>query len=297
MPKQKMTERERADRRRADRDRLEQAARALLDSEGWKRWVHVRARNGLGRYSFNNQLLIACQRPDATYVAGFRAFLSLNRCVRKGERAIRILAPMRLPERATDAREEQQQAASERPARRTFFRTVAVFDVSQTDALPDTAPIPLEPPSEPITGESHAQLLTPLRDFAGTLGYSVSAQALDGSAEGWCDYKARAIVLNSTLPANGQVRVLVHEIAHALGIGYSDYGRRRSEVLVDTITYVVCSSFGLDTGGSSIPYIAGWGGDGELDAIRKFAQTIDALARRIEDALTSASETAATTPR
>lgn len=297
MPKRKMTEAERAARRRAERDRLESAARALLDTDGWKRWVRVRARNGLGRYSFNNQILIACQRPDATYVAGFRAFLALNRCVRKGERAIRILAPMRIPERSTDAQESQPEATSEKPARRTFFRTVAVFDVSQTDVLPGTTPIPLEPPSEPIAGDSHAPLLGPLRAFAAELGYSVSEQALDRGADGWCDYRAREIVVNNVLAANAQVRVLVHEIAHALGVGYSDYGRRRSEVLVDTITYVVCSSFGLDVGGSSIPYIAGWGGEGALDAIREFAQTIDKLARRIEDALAAVSDIGAVAPR
>jgi hypothetical protein len=57
-------------------------------------------------------------------------------------------------------------------------------------------------------------------------------------------------------------------------------------VLVDCVTYVVCSSVGLDVGGESIPYVAGWGEDGALDAIRDYAETIDAIARQIEDALT-----------
>lgn len=286
MPRSRTTERDRDERRRADRDRLEQAARALLQSEGWKRWVRVRARNGVARYSFNNQLLIATQRPGATYVAGFHAFLELNRCVRKGERAIRILAPMSLRVRSTESPPAQEEASPEQPAKRTFFRAVAVFDVSQTEPLPNTDPVPLEPPSEPIVGDSHAGLLPALEDLACALGYEVSCRPLiEDSADGWCDLKAGQIVVNSALAANGQVRVLVHEIAHVLGITYADYGRRRSEVLVDTITYIVCSSFGLDTGGSSIPYVAGWGADGALDAIREFAQTIDGLSRRIEEAV------------
>jgi hypothetical protein len=61
-------------------------------------------------------------------------------------------------------------------------------------------------------------------------------------------------------------------------------------VLVDCVTYVVCSSVGLDVGGESIPYIAGWGEDGALDAIREYAQTIDEIARRIEDALSDGSD-------
>src|SRR4051794_6588091 len=93
-----LTEAERDARRRADRDGLEQAARELFTSEGWRRWLRVRATNGLARYSLRNQWIIAseCARRGITpsYVAGFRAFLALNRCVRKGETAIRILAPV-----------------------------------------------------------------------------------------------------------------------------------------------------------------------------------------------------------
>jgi len=283
MSRRNLTEAERAERRRVDRERLDSAARALLSSEGWQRWVRVRATNGLSRYSFGNQLLIALQRPDATYVVGFRAFLELNRCVRKGERAIRILAPMsvRTGERS---RGGDPDAGDER---RTVFRAVSVFDVSQTDRLPDREAVPLEPPSQPIEGDSHAHLLRPLEDLAMELGFSVSYRAVESSAEGWCDTGKRVIVVNNQLPANARVRVLVHETAHALGVGYREYGRRRAEVLVDTVTFVVCGSVGLDTSCSSVPYVAGWGEDGDLEAIRGFAQTIDKLAGRIEHFLSA----------
>ena len=92
MSRRTLTDPERTERRKADRERLERAARELLISDGWRRWVKVRSTNGLARYSFANQLVIALQRPDATYVGGFRAFRGLNRCVRKGEQGIRILA-------------------------------------------------------------------------------------------------------------------------------------------------------------------------------------------------------------
>jgi hypothetical protein len=284
MSYRKLTDAERAERRRADRERLERAARALLTSEGWQRWVRVRSTNGLARYSFGNQLLIALQRPDATYVAGFRAFLRLNRCACKGERAIRILAPMSVRVRDAESSDESTPDASEN-GRRTVFRAVPVFDVSQTEPLPGTEPVPLEPPSQPITGDSHAHLLDPLKHLAGELGFTVEHRPLDGSADGWCDVKQRQILVNAKLSRNGQVRVLVHEIAHALGVGYREHGRGRAEVIVDTVTYVVCGSLRLDTSGSSVPYVAGWGEDGALDAIRGCAQTIDAIARRIEDSL------------
>jgi hypothetical protein len=279
MPNAKLTDEDRAARRKTDRERLERAARELLSSEGWQRWVKVRSTNGLARYSFGNQLLIALQRPDSTYVAGFRAFLQLNRCVRKGEKAIRILAPMNIKARDTEA------APIEQEQRRTVFRAVSVFDVSQTEPLPGAEPVPLAPPSQPVDGDSHAHLVRPLQDLAGDLGYSVQLRALDGAADGWCDSSSRIIVVNSALPANGQMRVLAHEIAHALGIGYRDYGRRQAEVLVDTVTHIVCGSVGLDTSGSTVPYIAGWGENGGLDALRLYAETIDRLAQRIEDSV------------
>lgn len=83
-----LSDEERARRRAEDRDRLEQAARALLTSDGWQQWVRVRSRNGLSRYSLRNQLLIALQAPHASFVAGFRAWHELGRTVAKGQRGI-----------------------------------------------------------------------------------------------------------------------------------------------------------------------------------------------------------------
>ena len=264
------------ERRAADRDRIEHAARALLSSEGWQHWVQVRSRNGLARYSFGNQLLIALQNPDATYVAGFRAFLDLGRCVRKGEHGIRIHAP--LPPR----KKENDDDDGRQPVR---FRSVAVFDVSQTDPLPDTEPVALEPPAQPITGDSHAHLLPKLEVLAGELGYSVATEHVPGSAEGHCDAKRERITIDADLPANARVRVLVHELAHAQGIDYTTYTREQAEVIVDTAAIIACASAGLDVTGDAIPYIAGWGEAGALEAVRSFAAEIDRVARRIEEAI------------
>jgi hypothetical protein len=88
----KLSEADREQRRARDRERMQHAAEELLTSKGWERWVRVRSRNGLAKYSVNNQLLIAFARPDATFVAGFRSWLELGYEVRKGEKAIWILA-------------------------------------------------------------------------------------------------------------------------------------------------------------------------------------------------------------
>jgi hypothetical protein len=162
-----------------------------------------------------------------------------------------------------------------------------------TDPLPGKEPIPLSPPSQPIDGDSHSQLIAPLIAHAGQLGYSVEIRELPTHGPGgWCDPTRKQIVV-ATGPVNRQLRTLVHELAHAHGLGY-ELGRERCEVLVDCVTYIVCSSVMLDVGGESIPYIAGWGEDGELDAIRQYAATIDTIAHYIEDALQPAAGTSAT---
>ena len=272
----KPTEQGREQRRTRDRERLKVAAEQLLTSEGWQRWVGVRSRNGLARYSVNNQLLIALARPDATFVAGFHAWRALGYAVRKGERAIWILAPMKVKERDRVSGEETGET-------RTFFRAVPVFDRCQVTAGENATG--LEPPCEPLSGDSHVHLLAPLERFADSIGFSVSFKPIAGPAGGWCDPRSRRIVVDADVPANAQVRTLIHELAHAMGVDYRDYSRAQAEVIVDTVSFVVGSSVGLDLGGETIPYIAGWGENGALEAVSEFAGTIDQVARRIETAL------------
>ena len=273
----RLTDAEREQRRARDRERLKSAARQLLTSEGWQRWITVRARNGLSRYSFNNQLLIALSKPDASFVAGFRAWLALGYQVRKGEKAIWIFAPMSVKEHDPITREETGNT-------RTLFRAVPVFDLTQVD--PGENPTPLQPPCEPLNGDSHQHLLEPAEAFADSLGYTVSFESVAGSAGGWCDAKRKQIVVDAGQPANAQLRILIHESVHALGVDYKSYSRAQAEVIVDTTALIVLGAVGLDISGETVPYVAGWGENGALDAVTEFAQLIDTLARRVEAAIT-----------
>jgi hypothetical protein len=284
----RLTDHERQERRVKQRERLEQACRELLTSDGWRRWVKVRRANGLSRYSFHNQCLLAAQGYERgielSYVAGFRAFLALGRAVRKGERALWVLAPhtitvkrdQRLDDRSIEQAEEE---------RRVFFRSVPVFDVSQTAEIPGAEAAPLCPPGEPVDGDSHAHLLPRLIAHAGALGYRVDERELPSAGpNGWCDHRLSLIVVGAGA-ANRRVRVLVHELAHAHGIGYEQYTRRQAEVLVDTVTHIVLGQAGLDVSGETVPYVAGWGESGGLDGIRAYAKTIDEVARELEQAI------------
>jgi len=210
--KKPLSEADREERRAAQRKELEQALAALLTSDGWKRWLRTRAT--LHGYSAKNTLLIAHQAwargMSPTYVAGFRAWLKLGRAVRKGERGLSIWAPMRVK-----ARDE---AGEETDEKKTVFRIAKVFDVSQTEALPDTVPAPLgPPPSAAIEGNSHAHLLAPLEQLARGLGYSVVwSPELPGNAKGLCRRRERQIEVLSSIAPNYGVSVLVHELCHAL---------------------------------------------------------------------------------
>jgi hypothetical protein len=253
-------------RREAAREQLERAVEALARSDGWQAWVRTRA--AFRRYSLHNTILIAMQRSDATRVAGYRAWQKLGRQVRKGEKGIAILAPMTYKEKDSDGEETG--------GVRTFFRVVHVFDISQTIG----EPLP-EPPREPITGDSHAGLLAKLEGYAGGIGYEIAYEPTGSAALGYCDDAARRIVVAPDPAANARVRTLIHELAHALGVGYDEYGRQAAEVIVESAATIACASAGLDTSGEAVPYIAGWG-DGKADTLREYAAKVDELAGKLE---------------
>ena len=286
MARRRLTDAERDARRHADRERIEQAARALLTTDGWQRWIRVRATNGLSRYSLRNQWLIAIECHargiTPTYVAGFRAFLALNRCVRKGETAIRILAPVAVKQRDDARRGDRREArSSSAPCRSSTS--------AMTDPLPGIEPVPLAPARAADRGRQPPPPDRP----AVALGARARLQRRDPRAA-----RRRARAAGATPSAGRSSSPPDPPTARSARSSTSSRTRSASatsstaaseaEVLVDCVTYIVCSSVGLDVGGESIPYIAGWGEDGALDAIREYAETIDTIARRIEDALDAA---------
>jgi antirestriction protein ArdC len=277
MPKNKrLTEADRAELRERDRERLQHALSELHSSEGWRAWLRARAL--LHGYSLRNTVLIAHQAhqrgSEPTYVAGFKTWLRLGRCVRRGEKGLGILAPVKIKPRDEDETEE----------RAVYFRPAYVFDVSQTEPLPGKELIPLEMPRAPVDGESHAHLLVPLQDLAGRVGFSGTYEPLDG-VDGLCDRKHRRLRIGTQLAPNGRVTTLIHELAHALVDAAAGLKHDVEEIVVEAVAYIVCAGVGLDTGADSVPYIASWGAENAAERIAETSRLIDQLARRIEDAL------------
>ena len=274
------------DQRRAQRtealERLQTQAEALLTSDGWRGWLRTRAT--LHSYSANNTLLLPAQALERgfelTHVAGFQAWLRLGRCVGKGERGLKVFAPMPTRRREAGEEDQDQEAGEDQQRRRMRFGLATVFDVSQTDPLPDVDPAPLRPPIQPLGGDSHERLLAPLMEFGRSIGYPVSLADL-GRAHGRCDHHARTITLTPGHSANHTVAVLIHELAHAL-LGRNDLPYAVEEVVVEATAYIATAAAGLDAQPSAVPYIASWGGDDPVATVHAAANQIDELASRLQ---------------
>lgn len=224
--------------------RLEDAVGAIQDSDSFRRWLDISSR--FHNYSLGNQLLIAMQRPDATYVAGFHAWLKLGRHVLKGEKGIKIMVP--LARKITNDEGDEER-------RVTGFGTGHVFDVSQTDG----EPLPtLEVPT--LDGDVGAELWDGLSGFAASRGVSVNVVdpgELPRDTMGYYMPATKGIVVG----AYGQrqrTKTLAHELGHHIA-RVDD--RAENECIAEGIAYVVCAHFGVDTGERSFPYVASWAKD------------------------------------
>jgi antirestriction protein ArdC len=289
MPARTLTEQERQARREADRRRTREAVEALRASEGWQTWL--RLRHHFHEYSLSNQLLIAIAMPEATRVAGFKAWLKLGYAVRRGEHAvIRIWMPVPPSKAQVTAWEAAGAKPEDRP--RVRFRLGPVWDRSQVEPLPAPAePVALDPPITEPEGDSLAWAFPALVALAGELDCAVVVERHPDGRGGCFMPELRIISLNEANSVNHQVKTFAHELSHALlrqtaerdeiTLTYS-----QEELVVESVALTVCGGLGLDTSGYSIPYIASWSeNEASLEIVERCAGLIDRLAKRIEDAL------------
>ena len=229
-------------------DQLAQGVLELTSAGSWTRWLRVSHR--FHKYSFQNQVLILRQRPDATRVAGYRTWVSLGRQVRQGERAIRILAPCLAPPDSSEGQELPSPVL-------LGFRIARVFDFNQTsgEELPE--------PVKTLSGSGSAEDLALLGQRALGLGFQVQFTALWGSRNGDCSHALRRIRVRSDLPAAHQIKTLAHELAHALLHGPDFQGSRAlAELEAESVAYLVCQELGIDSSEYSFGYVATWSGGG-----------------------------------
>jgi len=296
-----LTDEERAERRQREQQLTERAVAQLRSSTGWQRWLQARSTAGLRRLSVRNQCMVALQDPAATYVAGFRAWLGLGYCVRKGETSrIRVWAPCPPSKKKLQAWRNAGAIAGDKP--RTYFRLEAVFSAAQVQPLPPPAdPVPLDAPIAEIQGDSLAWALQPLQQLASELGYTVVYRALERGHGGSCDPRAKVLTINCDQAVNAQVDVVCHELAHALvrhahQEGDPQMGYAEEELVAESVAHIAVSFIGLDSSASAVPYLASWAESAAPDTFEQIAALVDRLARRLEDTLGADSDGPAPAP-
>ncbi|SFV03618.1 ArdC-like ssDNA-binding domain-containing protein [Alicyclobacillus macrosporangiidus] len=260
-------------------ERLVSGVAQVYDSATWKEVLAVQSR--FHNYSFNNTFLIWLQMPTATRVAGFHTWKELGRHVKKGEKALKIFAPLI----KTVTVEENEEDGAEQPVTRQRlcgFRVVNVFDVSQTEGKP------LPSLTEELTGNSEvaAKLLEALQHV---IDVPVSF-AETGKAKGYYDPSAHRIVIKPGMATDQTAKTLIHEYVHSL-LHHKDSDRkekRRSQVEAEAegTAYVVANYFGLDTSDYSFGYVASWAHEENgVELVQKVGTTIQQTANTIITAL------------
>jgi hypothetical protein len=242
---------------------------AAKQSATYKAWLNTVSR--FYRYSFGNQILIWCQSPDATRVAGFHTWKSLNRSVKKGEHGIRILAPI------IRKVEQERNGKTEEVIRPVSFRVVSVFDYAQTEGeeLADL---------ECNATEGGEELLPLLEKAVTALNISLTYKALSGP-EGLS--KGGAIEIEEALDTPARCGVIAHELSHEL-LGHAarraETTKQQRELEAESVSYAVLSYFGMKS--QSQFYLATYEVTAEM--LTASLHTINATAKQIISLLTQA---------
>jgi hypothetical protein len=254
----------RTDKLKAAHDRLTRAVEDIVTGDDWQRMLKVASK--FHRYSFNNQLMIFAQRPDATLVAVFRKWQELNRWVKKGERGIAIFAPCKYKTKVETEDGDERTLQQIRG-----FRVVHVFDISQTEGeeLPDLDAVR----PKLLDGSAPDGIWDALAGHATSIGYVV-VRDRRGSENGYCDFLNKHIGVRPDVSPAQAVKTLIHELAHALL--HADGGspsRDIAEIEVESVAYIVLDALGLASDDYSFPYVARWS-DGDVGTIRAAGERV-----------------------
>ena len=280
-------------------DRIEAGIRDIFESGDMEKYRnYLRTMSRFHNYSLNNQALIHLQRPDATFVAGYNRWRDkFSRHVLRGEKGITIIAPTpykkkieqekldpdtRLPILDADGKVITEEKEIEIP----MFRPVKVFDYAQTDGKP--LPERVASPVANLTGsvENYGAFMEALRRSSPV---PVEFKPLSAEMDGYFSPKSQSITLREGMSEVQTVSAAVHEIAHAKlhNYGLQQVAERKAksrnteEVEAESISFMVCAYFGIETGANSFGYVATWSKNAELPEFRASLDTISKTANGI----------------
>ena len=276
-------------------DRLEQGIQDLFESDRFKEYLQVMSK--FHNYSFNNTLLIAMQKPDATLIAGYNSWKNLfGRQVSRGAKGIKVIAPSpykvkkeidkidpktQKPVTDKNGKPVKEETEVTVPA----FKVVSVFDVSQTEGK--------ELPSigvDELTGdvEQYADFFKATEQASPA---PVGFEKIESGAKGYYSQTEKRIAINEGMSELQNLKTLIHEIAHAklhdidLNAPAKEQAdrpdRRTREVQAESIAYAVCQHYGLDTSDYSFSYVAQWSSGRELAELKASLETIRSTASEL----------------
>ena len=266
-------------------DKLEQGLQDLFNSDSYRNYLSTMSK--FHNYSFNNTLLIAMQKPDATLVAGYKAWQkNFERHVNKGEKAIRILAPA--PYKIKEERDKIAPVTQEllldkdgNPQKEEVeitipaFRAVSVFDVAQTDGKP----IPELAGKELLSDVEGYQDM--IRAVEAISPVPIELEEIAGDSKGYYDREAKRIAVQENMSESQTLKTMIHEVAHSKlhskEVEQDEQmkkDRNTKEVEAESIAYTVCQHFGVDTSDYSFGYIAGWSSGRDTKELRASMDTI-----------------------
>ena len=257
------------------------------------------------RYSFNNTLLIAMQRPDATLVTGYRNWQTMGRQVKKGEKGITILAPAPIKRKREQEILDQNNKplldGNGKPKTEEVevviprFKPTTVFDISQTDGEPIETLAPEELTEAVADYELFMKAITEISPVP------IRFDEIEGEAKGYYHSVDKEIVIQKGMSDSQTIKTAIHETGHArlhdkdlMAEQGIEKDRLTTEVEAESVAYCVCSAFGVDTSEYSFPYIAGWSSGRDMkelktsmDTIRKTAgEMIDELSEKLQELFT-----------
>ena len=266
-------------------DKLEQGLQDLFNSDSYRNYLATMSK--FHNYSFNNTLLIAMQKPDATLVAGYKAWQkNFERHVNKGEKAIRILAPA--PYKIKEKRDKIDPVTQEllldkdgNPQKEEVeitipaFRAVSVFDLSQTDGKP----IPELAAHELLSDVEGYQDM--IRAVEAISPVPIELEEIAGESKGYYDREAKRIAVQENMSESQTLKTMIHEVAHSKlhskEVEQDEQMRKdrnTKEVEAESVAYTVCQHFGVDTSDYSFGYIAGWSSGRDTKELRSSMDTI-----------------------
>ena len=266
-------------------NKLEQGLQDLFNSDSYRNYLSTMSK--FHNYSFNNTLLIAMQKPDATLVAGYKAWQkNFERHVNKGEKAIRILAPA--PYKIKEERDKIDPVTQEllldkdgNPQKEEVeitipaFRAVSVFDLSQTDGKP----IPELTAKELLSDVEGYQYM--IRAVEAISPVPIELEEIAGDSKGYYDREAKRIAVQENMSESQTLKTMIHEVAHSKlhskEVEQDEQKRKdrnTKEVEAESVAYTVCQHFGIDTSDYSFGYIAGWSSGRDTKELRSSMDTI-----------------------